>query len=135
MGFLSILLLVIFLLASLLLVALVLLQDEQGEGLGGIFGGGSSSSLGPRSGNILTRFTSILGAIFLFCALALAWLNRTPESGDVLRAARQGAAEERSVEEWWVVDDEETTPPEPEATAEETPTIEAGGDTETDAPE
>ncbi len=130
MGFLSILLLVIFILASLLLVGLVLLQDEQGEGLGGIFGGGGSSAMGPRSGNVLTRFTSIVGAIFLFCAFALAWLNRTPESGDVLRAAKQGAAQERTIEEWWVVEEEEA----PEATTEENQATEeeAAGESNTE---
>ena len=43
MGFLGILLLIVFVLAALLLIGLVLIQDEGGEGLGGIFGGGSSA--------------------------------------------------------------------------------------------
>ena len=106
MGFLSILLLVIFAVGSLLLIIMVLLQDEQGEGIGGIFGGGSTT-FGSRSGNVLTRFTTILGAIFIVCSFALAWLNKTPESGDVLGAARRGAGVERSVNEWWVVGEED----------------------------
>lgn len=110
MGLLGILLLVVFVLASLLLVTLVLIQDEQGEGLGGIFGGGSATPFGSRSGNVLTKFTSILGAVFLFCAFALAWINKTPESGDVLGAARRGAGTESTVEEWWAVSDGDTTP-------------------------
>ena len=105
MGFLSVFLLVIFVIASLLLIGVVLIQDDQGEGLGGLFGGGATS-FGSRSGNILTRFTSILAATFLICAFVLAWLNKTPEAGDVLGAARRGAAEESTVDEWWVIDDE-----------------------------
>ena len=105
MGLLGILLLISFVLASLLLVTLVLVQDEQGEGLGGIFGGGSTTPFGSRSGNVLTKFTAILGAVFLFCAFGLAWINKTPESGDVLGAARRGAGSENSVEEWWTVSD------------------------------
>ncbi len=102
MGFLGILLLVIFVIASLLLIVIVLIQDDQGEGLGGLFGGGSATPFGSRSGNVLTRFTAVLAGIFLVCSFALAWINKTPETGDVLGAARRGAAQERSVEEWWV---------------------------------
>ncbi len=111
MGFLGILLLIIFVLAALLLIGLVLVQDEGGEGLGGIFGGGSAAPVGSRSGNILTRITSILGAIFLLSSFGLAWLNRTPESGNVEAAARRLQADENTVE-WWRVDDEEALPTE-----------------------
>ena len=105
MGIVGIILLIIFIIASILLVVMVLIQDEQGEGLGGIFGGGASTSFGPRSGNILTKFTSILGAIFLVCSFALAWLNKTPESGDVLGAARRDTDTEQT-EKWWAPEDD-----------------------------
>lgn len=121
MGFLSILVLVIFVVASLLLIVIVLIQDDQGEGLGGLFGGGGATSFGARSGNILTRFTSILGATFLVCAFILAWLNKTPEAGDVLGAARRGAAVESTVEAWWITDDNSE---DGEATTDETSTDE-----------
>ncbi len=98
MGFLGILLLIIFIATSLLLVVMVMIQDDQSGGLGGIFGGSSSSSFGTRSGNILTRTTGILGAVFLASAFALAWVNKTPESGDVLSAAQQV---EQGQNEWW----------------------------------
>ena len=102
MGVLGILLLVIFVIASLLLIVVVLLQDDQGEGLGGLFGGGSSTAFGSRSGNILTRFTAVLAAIFQVCSFILAWINKTPDTGDVLGAARRGAAAQQSVDEWWL---------------------------------
>lgn len=109
MGFLSILLLVIFAITAILLVTLVLLQDEGGEGLGGIFGGGGAAQqVGRRSGNILTKATSVLGAVFLVTAFALAWLNRTPETGDVERAARE--LEGESGVEWWQTEEEATDP-------------------------
>jgi preprotein translocase subunit SecG len=105
MGFLSILLLVIFGITAVLLVVLVLLQDEGGEGLGGIFGGGGQAQQGGRrSGNILTKATSVLGAVFLVTAFALAWLNRTPEMGDVEQAARQ--LESDSGVEWWQTEED-----------------------------
>lgn len=101
MGIISILLLVIFVISAILLMLLVLIQDEQGEGLGGIFGGGSSTPIGNRSGNILTRTTSILGAIFLVCAFGLAWMNRTPDSGNPAAAARKIEAQQQGGVEWW----------------------------------
>ena len=108
MGLLGILLLVVFVIASLLLVIIVLIQDDQGEGLGGLFGGGSSTPFGSRSGNVLTKFTAVLAGVFLVCSFALAWINKTPETGDVLGAARRGAAEEQTVEEWWLEQSEMT---------------------------
>lgn len=105
MGVLGILLMIIFVLSAILLVLIVLVQDEQSDGLGGIFGGGGAQQFGNRSGNILTRITSILGAVFLLSSFGLAWLNRTPDAGNVEAAARRLEAESGQVE-WWVVDDE-----------------------------
>jgi preprotein translocase subunit SecG len=107
MGVIEIILLVVFILSAIILVVLVLMQDEQGEGLGGIFGGSSSTAFGSRSGNVLTKFTAILGGIFLFCSFGLAWVNKTPEAGDVLGAARRQATEGEAVEEWWEVEETE----------------------------
>ena len=100
MTILSILLLVIFLLACIFLVLMVLLQDEQGEGIGGIFGGGSSTPFGSRSGNILTRFTSILAAVFLLTSFGLAWVNRTTDKSDIPGAAYK-QSDKTEIIEWW----------------------------------
>ena len=106
MAIMSILLLVAFVAGALILIVLVLMQDEQGEGIGGIFGGGSATPFGARSGNVLTKFTSILGAIFLSASFLLAWINRTPESGDVIGAARRQEAETTTSMNWWDIDEE-----------------------------
>jgi preprotein translocase subunit SecG len=106
MGIIEIVLLILFVLSAIVLIVLVLMQDEQGEGLGGIFGGGSSTAFGSRSGNVLTKFTAIIGGIFLFCSFGLAWVNKTPEAGDVIGAARRQSSEQSSVEEWWNVEEE-----------------------------
>jgi len=110
MGLLSIVLLVIFAIAALLMILVIMLQDDQGEGIGGLFGGGSSSAFGSRSGNILTRFTSILGAIFIVGAFALAWLNRTPESTDILQKARLEKVQQAEESNWWVERIQEPAP-------------------------
>jgi preprotein translocase subunit SecG len=77
MGFLSVILLVLFVITAILLILIVLIQDEQGEGIGGLFGGGSATPFGSRSGNVLTKVTSVLGAIFLILAFFLAFINKS----------------------------------------------------------
>ena len=106
MEILSILLIGVFVVSSLLLIVLVMMQDEGGEGLGGIFGGGAAGSqIGNRSGNILTKTTSVLGAVFFLTAFGVAWLNRTPEVGDVEAAARR--LEGTGGVEWWLEEAED----------------------------
>ena len=89
MGILSIVLLVFFIIVAALLVLLVLIQNEEGDSLGGIFAGGSGSAFGSRSGNVLTRATTVLGVLFLTISLALALLNRTPGGTGVEQAAQE----------------------------------------------
>jgi preprotein translocase subunit SecG len=99
MGVLGVVLLVLFVIAALLLILLVLIQNEEGDSLGGIFAGGSSSAFGSRSGNVLTRATSILGGIFLVLSLGLALINRTPGGSGVESAGRQLTSDEAN--DWW----------------------------------
>ncbi len=109
MGLIAVILLVILVISAILLVLVVLVQDEQGEGIGGIFGGGSNTAFGSRSGNVLTRFTAVLAAIFLVCCFGVAWVNRTPSAGNVISKARQQALSTSENQSWWV----QTTPPAP----------------------
>jgi len=88
MGILGIVLLVVFVIIAILLVFLVLIQNEEGEGLGGIFGGGGSTAFGSRSGNVLTKTTTVLGSMFLVISLGLAVMNRTPVGSGVEQAGR-----------------------------------------------
>ncbi len=101
MGLIGIVLLVILIISAVLLVLVVLVQDDQGEGIGGIFGGGSNTAFGSRSGNVLTRFTSALAAIFLVCCFGVAWVSRTPTGGDVISKARQQALSTTSDQSWY----------------------------------
>jgi len=88
MGVLGIALLVFFIIVAILLVLLVLVQGDDSGGLGGIFAGGSGSAFGSRSGNILTKTTTILGSLFLVVSLGLALMNRTPTGTGVEAAGR-----------------------------------------------
>ena len=106
MAILSTVLLVFFVIIAILLILLVLVQNEEGDSLGGIFAGGSSSAFGSRSGNVLTRATTVLGALFLVISLGLALLNRTP-GGSGVEAAGRELSSEASVSNW--LDDELNT--------------------------
>jgi len=117
MGLVSIILLVLFVIVSLILMLVILLQDDQGEGIAGMFGGAGTTPLGSRSGNVLTRFTSILGALFLFGAFALAWVNRTPESSNLEARARVERLRQSESTDWWV---EKAQPPVPQEAESET---------------
>ncbi|MDR0785607.1 MAG: preprotein translocase subunit SecG [Treponema sp.] len=95
MSVLGTILLVFFIITAVLLVLLVLVQDEEGDSLGGIFAGGSASAFGSRSGNILTRVTSVLGALFLVLSLGLALVNKTSNGSGVEAAGRQLSTEQK----------------------------------------
>lgn len=100
MEIIGILLMAIFVISAILMIVLIMLQDDQGEGLGGLFGGGSSTPFGSRSGNVLTKATSIFAVVFLFAIVGLALINRTKYEEDVLNAARSEEAAERG--EWFL---------------------------------
>ena len=103
MGILGIVLLVFFVIVAILLVLLVLAQNEEGDGLGGIFAGGSGSAFGSRSGNVLTRVTTVLGTLFLVISLGLALINRGPTGSGVEAAGRALTPETGSS---WFLEDE-----------------------------
>ena len=100
MAILSTVLLVVFVIIAVLLILLVLVQNEEGDSLGGIFAGGSGSAFGSRSGNILTRATTILGSLFLIISLGLALLNRTPGGAGVEAAGRELSGEVTTGANW-----------------------------------
>ncbi len=106
MGIINTLLLVVFAISAVLLIILVLMQDDQGEGLGGIFGGGSTTTpFGSSSGNVLTKMTGILAVLFIVSSIGLAYLVKSPEQDDVFGEARRGNATEQSGN--WLDDDAE----------------------------
>ena len=95
----SIALLVFFIIVALLIVGLVLLQNEEGDSLGGLFSGGSNSAFGSRSGNVLTRATYTLITLFFVVTFFLAWLNKSPGDSGLQQDAQIQQAE--TATEWW----------------------------------
>ncbi len=98
MGFFGIVLLVLFAIVCALLIFLVIIQDQEGEGLGGLFSGAGSAAFGPRSSNVIVKFTYVLGGLFFVIAFSLALINRGDSIGDVEAAAR---GQETQSTEWW----------------------------------
>jgi preprotein translocase subunit SecG len=68
--------LIIFLICAVLLVLLVLVQDDQGEGMGGLFSSGSTQAFRTRSGNLLQNMTTGVSIFFFVSAIGFALLTK-----------------------------------------------------------
>ncbi len=99
MAIISIALLVVFVLVCILIVSLVLIQNEEGDTLGGIFAGGSNSAFGSRSASVLTKATYVVVTLFFVTAFFLAFVNKSPSDKGIENAARIESAGSSS--EWW----------------------------------
>lgn len=76
MAILRYLLLFVEVLVCFLLIGAILLQKSKSQGAGMMFGSGVGESLfGGQVGNVLTKVTVILAAIFLLTTTALAFLG------------------------------------------------------------
>lgn len=72
------LILIVHVLIALVILGLIMLQQGKGADAGASFGGGSSQTvLGVAgSGNLLTRWTSILAAVFFATSLSLGYFAK-----------------------------------------------------------
>lgn len=104
MTFFAIFFLIIFIISSVLLILIVMVQKEGTDSIGAMFGDNSAQQYGRRSGNILTRITTVFGALFMILAFMLAWVNRSPESTSLEQAIR--AQERENQVEWWLEKEE-----------------------------
>ncbi len=79
---LSVLLTSLYVVVCLLLLVVVLMQQGKGGGLTANFGGsGSDAAFGARAGaSVLTRATTVLGALFMVGAMTLAILGQRDTS-------------------------------------------------------
>ena len=70
-------LIIIHTIVSILLVSVVLMQASQGGGLSGTFGGQAASSIlgGQGAGNVLSKITGWLAAIFIGLAILISILS------------------------------------------------------------
>ena len=87
-------LIVVHTIVSILLVSLVLMQASQGGGLSGTFGGQAASSIlgGQGAGNVLSKITGWLAAIFIGLAILISIVsgpNEDSSSSLVKKAAEE----------------------------------------------
>lgn len=101
MSVIGIILMVAFVIICILLICVVLLQNEEGEGLGGLFGGAGTQAFGAKSGNVLTKTTYVLVTLFFLASLGLALLNKAPS----VRSIDDGSSS--AVENTWLEAGEE----------------------------
>ena len=90
-------LIVVHTIISILLVSLVLMQASQGGGLSGTFGGQAASSIlgGQGAGNVLSKITGWLAAIFIGLAILISIMSGTNE--DSSSSLVKKAAEENPI--------------------------------------
>ncbi len=75
-------LLIVEVLSAFLLVVVILAQKSKDQGLGMAFGSGMGESLfGSRAGNVLTRMTITLAAVFMLATIALGILFAQGRAG------------------------------------------------------
>ncbi len=103
MGILEIFFLILIILSAIILTFFVMIQDDTGEGMGGIFGGASTTPFGSRAGNVLTRITSILAVVFFVSTISYAFIKRTPtDTTDILGKAREKQYENSADKPWFI---------------------------------
>nr|WP_267509953.1 preprotein translocase subunit SecG [Borreliella garinii] len=66
---------IIFVIVSIFIILLILIQDEQGDGIGGVFGGGSSSIFGAKSSSVAVKVTGFFIAFFFIFVILLSFMN------------------------------------------------------------
>lgn len=70
------LVLLLHVIISVLLIFIILIQQSKGEGLAGAFGtGGGQAIFGTRTGDVLTKATTVMAVIFMVTSLSLAFLT------------------------------------------------------------
>ena len=99
MGVLGVILFVLYVIDAVLLALMVLIQDEQGDSLGGIFGGGSNTAFGASSSNVLIKLTRILGVLFLVLSLSVAFFLRSSNKDSVIGESRAQSVNQGA--NWW----------------------------------
>jgi preprotein translocase subunit SecG len=88
----------LFFVIAVVMMAIILIQPGSSGGLG-FLGGGSQSAFGTQTGNVMTKLTTVLAALFFVSAFALGYLNARTSKVDTKEIMElQEAAEEMPVE-------------------------------------
>jgi preprotein translocase subunit SecG len=80
---------------SLFLICLVLIQRGKGGGLAGAFGGmGGSSAFGTKAGDVFTRVTIVVAAVWIVLSMLLVILNNRGGRGSAYAGPGTTASKE-----------------------------------------
>lgn len=111
---LSIAVLVIFMMVCVLMTLLIAAQDENNDGIGGIFGmnGQSGSTFGAQTSSIITKITSGFVVVFFVLALVLGFLNTSKSKDTITEKAISEAQESKESDvktDWWKLNESSTS--------------------------
>lgn len=73
-------LLVLQIIVTVSMVIVIMIQRSSSDGMAGLAGGGNSIMSGRASANLLTKITTILGAVFIINSLAMATITARSSS-------------------------------------------------------
>ena len=73
--------LIVYLVVAIALVGIILIQQGKGAEMGASFGAGGANTVfgAAGSGNALTKATTILAILFFATAMAISYVNSSPE--------------------------------------------------------
>ncbi|PCI71363.1 MAG: preprotein translocase subunit SecG [Gammaproteobacteria bacterium] len=73
--------LIVYLVVAIALVGIILLQQGKGAEMGASFGAGGANTVfgAAGSGNAMTKATTILAILFFATAMAISYINSSPE--------------------------------------------------------
>lgn len=112
---------VLFVLICLILIIIVLLQKGRGGGLSAAFGGaGGHSAFGSKTGDVFTKITIVIVAVFLILSMVLTktWVPFIPE--DVQPSIQSGGQSQSSPPSDVASEGQEKSPTESEGSSEAT---------------
>ncbi len=89
----------IFIFSAVLLILLVLVQNDQGEGLGGLFSNSSTSLFGGQGANVLQKITGVLALLFFVSAVSYGLTTRARYS--LLPRVDSSFNEAAAQNPWW----------------------------------
>ena len=98
MGVVKTILLVAFVVVCVLAILLVLVQNDESNGMGSAFGGGSSAAFGARSGSVLKKTTGVLVVLFVVITFGLGFVNKASGKDDLSATAAEVQGESKAAE-------------------------------------
>ncbi len=99
MAFLNGFLFVFFVLVCLLLIFIIAIQDQNSQGLGGVFSDASNAAFGSHVGSVVNRATAVLSIAFILLALIVAMVNKSGSSDKLLEQVDANQVQQTT--EWW----------------------------------